>query len=206
MNIRIIPKDEVKQDRYNDKSIVKELIEKVRKRRKYYAKYNSECQKKKADCRNSNLDPNSSHGIGYITEALVAKKLGFKTCFDVTGNFNYQGYDIFENKDWGKINVKGSMLASGKNLSAYHTFHTNRNKKPNFFFCVGYDHDMKHVTTVYIIPNDDYVRTLSSIRIPYDSNSNWDIFEESKDEIYKWNNLFHTLKLKNCPVLRKNKE
>lgn len=197
MNVRLIPTDEVKV-RIASKDEVKELIENVRKRRKSHSKYNSECQKKKADCRNGNLDPKGKMGKGYITEVLVAKKLGIKTCFDVTGNFKYPGYDILEHKDYGKINVKCSTLLH----NGYHNFSTNKNKKPDFFFCIGYDEEMKHVMSVYIILNGDDVNTLSSISIPYHNSSIWDKFKESEEEVKKWDELFHTMKLENCPVLR----
>lgn len=206
MNIKIIPKDEVVKDSYStDVHTVKDLIENVRKRRKCNSKYTSEYRKRKAACRNNNLDPNGKVGIGYITEVLVAKKLGIKTCFDITGNFNYPGYDMLEHKDMGKINVKGSILTySGNNV--HHFFSINKNKKADFFFFIGYDYEMKNIICVYAIPNDDYVSTLSGITIPYDSNSKWNEFKESESETDEWNNTFHTLELKNCPVLRKNKK
>ena len=204
MNIKIIPKDEVaKNNHTKDAHTVKELIEKVRKRRKCNSKYNSEYRKKKAACRNNNLDPSGNVGKGYITEIIVAKKLGIKTCFDITGNFNHQGYDMFEHKDWGKINVKGSTLTYNGN-NVHHLFSTNKNKKPDFFFLIGYDYEMKNIICIYIIPNGDYVSKLSGITIPYDSNSKWNEFKESEEELCKWNDLFHTLKLKNCLILRKS--
>ncbi len=210
MDVRLIPRDEVKvriasKDKVILKKVnreVKELIEKVRKRRKYHSKYNSEHQKKKALCRNNNLDPKGKMGKGYITEVLVAKKLGIKTCFDVTGNFNYPGYDILEHKDYGKINAKGSTLSK----SGHHHFNTNKSTKPDFFFCIGYDEEMKHVISVYIILNDDDVNILSSISIPYYNSSIWDTFKEIEEEVKKWDELYHTMKLENCPVLKKVKK
>lgn len=203
MDIRLIPKDEI-ISRKADKNTIKELIENVRKRRKHYSKHNSERQKKKTDCRNNNLDPRCPLGKGYITEVLVAKKLGIKTCFDVTGNFKYSGYDILEHKNWGKINVKGSLLSyNGDQI--YHYFNTNKNTKSDFFFCIGYDYEMKHIISIYIIPNNDYVSTLNGITIPYDSNSKWNKFKENEKEIEKWDCLLHSMKLENCTVLRSGK-
>ena len=118
MELRIIPKDEVVQN----KCTVKEYIEKVRKRRKYHADYSNEYQKKKAACRNNNLDPNGQVGKGYITEVLVAKFLGI----------NYPGYDILDHKDLGKINVKGSILSYNGNC-VHHFFGTNKNKKADLW-------------------------------------------------------------------------
>lgn len=204
MDVRLIPKDELISGMRGN-CTVKELIENVRKRRKYYSKYNSECQKKKADCRNNKLEPKSNIGKGYITEVLVAKKLGIKSCFDVTGNFKYPGYDFLEHKDWGKINAKGSTLLRSRNLS-FHHFNTNKNTKSDFFFCIGYDEEMTHVISVHIILNGDDINMLNGISIPYHNDSIWDVFKESEEEIDKWYILFHTLKLKNCTVLRKVKK
>lgn len=169
--------------------------------RKRHNKCNIKYQKKKTDCRNGNLDPNSSAGKGYISEILVAKFLGIKTCFDLTGNFNYPRYDMFEHEDWGVINVKGSIPTHKGNMS-YLTFNTCRNTRPDFFFCIGYDENRKHVESVHIIPNEHYVCTIRGINIPCRGNSKWDKFKETEDEIKKWDDLFHTLKLEDCPVLR----
>jgi len=170
---------------------------KKERRRKYVNKYN----KKYADCRNGNLDPNSSSGKGYTTEVLVAKFLGIWTCFDLTDIFNYPKYDMLEHKDWGIIDVKGSSLLLYNNSLRW-LFCTCRNTKPDFFFCIGYDKNMKRVINVYIIPNEEYVSKLMSISIPYNSTSKWDNFKESEEEVKKWDDLFHTMKLENCPVLR----
>lgn len=160
------------------------------------------CNKCISDCRNNNLDPDSTTGKGYITEVLVAKFLGIKTCFDITNNFSYPKYDLLECEDFGKINCKGSCIRTHEYRKPFRTFHINKNIEADFFFCIGYDEDMKNVECVYIIPNEDYVCKLTDISISQYGRSKWDIFKESEEEIKKWNELFHTLKLENCPVLR----
>lgn len=159
-------------------------------------------KKSNADCRNKNLDPDSSAGKGYITEVLVAKFLGIKTCFEITGNFNHKAFDIYEHEDWGRINVKGSSLLY--DCDGHLTWFFNKKKSviPDFFFCIGYDKDMKNVESVHIIPNGDDVCNLTYLFIPKDICSKWYIFKESEEGIKKWNELFHTLKLEDCPVLR----
>lgn len=166
--------------------------------------FNSEYNKRKleADCRNNNLDSNSAPGIGYIVAVLVKKFLGIEDdCFDMTGNFNYPEYDMIEHEDWGLIDVKGSSLLTEYGY-LYYKFHTNKNKKADFFFCIGYDKDRKHVIEVFIIPNNEDISKLNNISIPYNGNSKYNIFKESEEEVNKWDDLFHTLKLDNCPVLR----
>lgn len=169
------------------------------------AKYSCRA-KATAGCRNKDLDPNSNSGKGYVSEALVAKFLGIKTCFDITGNFNYPGHDLLEHEDWGLINVKSSslILKRSDNIpSFYHIFNVSRNSRCDFFFLIGYDEEREHVIAVYIIPNEDYVSKLTGSRIPFNVRSKWNIFKESEEEVKKWDELFHTMKLDNCPILRK---
>lgn len=164
----------------------------------------NERRKLSAACRNGNLSPKSSVGKGFISEILVAKFLDIRTCFDITGNFNYPGYDLLEHEDWGTINVKSSSLLKNR----FHTFGTRKSIKPDFFFCIGYDENRKHVIAVYIIPNEEYVNKLYSIAVPFGKdfgNSKWYEFRESEEEIQKWDELFHTMKLDDCPVLRSDR-
>ena len=158
-----------------------------------------------SDCRNNDLDPNSEVGIGYITAVLVKKFLGIEDCFDITNNFNYPKYDMIEHEDWGLIDAKGSSLLTTKDGYLYHLFNTRKNKKADFFFCIGYDEDRKHVIEVFIIPNEEYVSKLDAIKIYYNQNSKYNKFKENEEEVKKWDDLFHTMKLDNCPVLRKSK-
>lgn len=152
-----------------------------------------------ADCRNKNLDPDSAAGKGYITEVLVAKFLGINTCFDITGNFNHKAFDMYEDKNWGIIDAKGSILYNRRDNCYFHYFNTEKNDIPDFFFCVGYDEDMTHVDRTYIIPNEEYINKLYGIYILRDGYSKYHIFRENEKP---WDDLFHTLKLDNCPVLR----
>lgn len=155
-----------------------------------------------ADCRNKNLDPDCGVGKGYITEVLVAKFLGINTCFDITGNFNHKAFDMYEHEYFGRINVKGSSLHSYNGYLTWY-FGIYKNIIPDFFFCICYDKDMKNVESVYIIQNKEYIYKLKTLAIYKDRQSIWDKFKESEEEVKKWNDLFHTLKLENCPVLRK---
>jgi hypothetical protein len=159
--------------------------------------------KYKRDCRNNNLDPNSKQGIGYITVVLVKKFLGIEDCFDITGNFNHPEYDMIEHEDWGLIDAKGSSLLT-QNDYLHHKFCIRKNKKADHFFCIGYDKDRKHVLVVYIIPNDEDISKLGVIYVSYNGYSKYNIFKENEEEVKKWDDLFHTLKLDNCSILRRN--
>ena len=167
---------------------------------------NSDTNKRKldADCRNNDLDPNSKHGIGYITATLVKKFLGIEDCFDITDNFNYLKYDMIEHENWGLVDAKGSSLLT-KDGYLCHKFGIRKNKKADHFFCIGYDKDRKHVIAVFIIPNEEDISELDTITVLYNGYSKYNIFKENEEEVKKWDDLFHTLKLDNCPVLRKKK-
>lgn len=157
--------------------------------------------KSRQKCRNNDVDPDSIQGFGYITEVLVAKFLGIKTCFDMTGNFNYGNFDIYEHEDFGRINVKGSKMYNNRNYY-YWQFNTKKNKIPDFFFCIGYNDIRTDIESVYIIPNENYVVEFNCIYI----NKYWDEYEDPyywfKEDPKPWNDLFHTLELENCPVLK----
>ncbi len=168
---------------------------------------NSSYNKRKleSDCRNNNLDPNSPSGVGYITAMLVKKFLGIEDCFDITDNFNYPKYDMIEHEDWGKIDAKGSSLRIQNNSGSLgHIFNSNNNEEADHFFCIGYDKDRKHVIVIYIVPNENNIVETEGITIPYNRYSKYHKYKENEEEIKKWDELFHTLKLDNCPVLRPN--
>lgn len=152
-------------------------------------------EKKKAYCRNKNLDPDSPIGIGYITEVLVARFLEIRTCFDMTDNFNHKAFDMYESDNFGKIDVKGSTF--NKRYRSWR-FHTNRNTCPDFFFCIGYDENRKNVDRVYVIPNDIDISNKMSLTIS-ESYSKYDVFRYDEKP---WNDIFHTMKLDDCPVLQ----
>ena len=174
-----------------------------------YQKYNPNSYHNKlkleADCRNNNLDPYSRPGKGYITATLVKKFLGIEDCFDITGNFNYRGYDMIEHEDWGLIDAKGSsLLSNGQCNYVYHSFNINKNKKADFFFCIGYGMSRKHVLVVLIIPNETNIGKLQTLMVPYDRESKYSEYNENEKEVKKWDDLFHTMKLNSCSVLRNN--
>ena len=142
-----------------------------------------------------------SKGFGYITEVLIAKFLGIETRFDIyrqsrdyclTGNFNYRKFDMYQHEDFGRI-------FHDKNCY-YWKFNTKKNKTLDFFFCIGYNESRTEVLCVYIIPNENILN--NTIRI----NKNWDNYDDpyywDRQDPKSWNDLFHILKLEDCPVLK----
>ena len=112
---------------------------------------------------------------------------------------------MIEHEYWRKIDAKGSSLRIQSGSLLCHSFGINKNKKADFFFCIGYDEDRKHVKAVFIIPNNEDISKLGIITVPCDRDSKWNEFKESEEEVKKWDDLFHTMKLDNCPILRRRK-
>ncbi len=142
------------------------------------------------------LGPYSPQCFGYMTEVLVAKFLGINICFDEI--FDYRYFEIHQHEDFGWIDVKGSKLFCIKN-NYYWKFHIKKNNIPDFFFCIGYNNTRTEVLCVYIIPNENILTRAIYI------NKNWD---QDKDPYYwykqdpkPWNDIFHTLKIEDYPVL-----
>lgn len=159
----------------------------------------------KADIRNKRLDPNSNVGRGYITCVVVKKKLGVKDCYDITGNFNFQGYDLIDSEQYGLVDAKGSLLRE-RNNSKYHLFNTKGNRKANYFICIGYDKDRKNIV-VYIIPNIEDIQLKQVIAIPYNSyRSKYYKYRVDEEELKIWNDIYHSIDLEKCPVLRSKKK
>ena len=183
--------EEIRRERRKNSSSYKRLLDKY---------------KEKADFRNENLDPRSPIGKGYITKSLVARYLGVDSCFDITGELVGFDYDMFEHEDWGNISVKGSLLIHSKRGFRGHYFNILKNDEIDFFFNIGYDEEMKNVIRFFIVPNDDYISKLDGIYVPYHLNSKWAIFKESEEEVEKLNEIFHSMKMESCPILRKEEK
>jgi hypothetical protein len=180
-------------------------IERRRKSQKKTPSYKKRIEKikEKSDFRNNNLDPNSSIGKRYITETVIKKYLGLKTCLDKTGNITKKGlgYNIVDTEEWGTICVKSAKLSKRGESIGWH-FGIEKNKKSDFFFCIGYDKKRENIMMFLIIPNEDRVSVLDGLWVPTDGRCKWDAFRESKEEVKKLDDIFHSLRLEDCPILR----
>lgn len=82
----------------------------------------------------------------------------------------------------------------------YWKFSTKRNKFIDFFFCIGHNENRAGVECVYIVPNENIITDNMFI------NKNWDDHENPyywfKEDPKPWNDIFHTLRLEDCPVLK----
>lgn len=183
-------------------------VERRRKLQKLTPSYQRKLEKvkKRSDFRNNNLDPKSSIGKRYITETVIKNYLGIKTCFDITGNITKKGkgYNMVDTEEWGLICVKMSTLTKNGEAKGWH-FGTEKNKKVDFFFCVGYDEKRENIMSFLIVPNEDCVSMLDGLWIPLNTTCKWDAFREGEKEIKKLNDIFHSLKLEDCPILRSGK-
>lgn len=152
------------------------------------------CKNKCAKTRIGDLNPNSRYATGYITEKLIAKYLNIETCSEITGKINCQkGYDLWH-EDWERIQSKGSRLIIHNGIPGWQ-YSILKNIYCDFFFCIGYDEERRHVESVHIIPNNEDICKLGILFIPEFGYSEFDIFEEDIDA---WEKLFCTMKLDNC--------
>lgn len=151
-----------------------------------------------AKTRIGELDPDSKYATGYITEKLIANFLGIETCSDITGRINQQkGYDLWQ-EDWERIQSKGSRLIINNGISGWQ-YGIYKNIGCDFFFCIGYDEERRHVESMLIIPNNDDICRLDMLFVPEFGYSEFDIFEE---DIRPWDDLFHTMRLDNCTAFK----
>ncbi len=154
------------------------------------------CRNGCAKTRTGNLDPSIAYSTGYITEKLIGKFLGIETCSDRTGKINRQkGYDLWH-EDWERIQSKGATLGINNGIPGWQ-YGIYKNIVCDFFFCIGYDKERRHVESMHIIPNNEDICKLSGLFISELGYSRFDIFEE---EVKPWDDLFHTMRLDNCPA------
>lgn len=110
------------------------------------------------------LDPDSTKGISYMTDLLVAKKLGIQLNTNKTGRLlNF--VDMTHHK-LGNIKVAGSKL----DRNSRHNFLISKSyvDKIDTYIFIGYDEERRHVLRVYIVPIDfirKYINILGSAAI-----------------------------------------
>ncbi len=184
-------------------------------------------------CRNKGIELKSNNGVSYISHVLVAKKLGLKTCFQITDNFTCK----ILKQDSNFIGVSGSRKSKIKKIKnkktiEYGIMSFNVDLSRDKIFCIGYDEEMNNVFKVYVI--DINVTTLHELGVPeeiieiinlginkriyyriniYDSikkksKSKYEQFRQNEDEENEWNNLYKSIinNLDKCNVLIQNRE
>lgn len=111
------------------------------------------------------LSPDSSSGIGVITEHVVYETLGDCEKYNIKDDFNAD-YDLKSEK-YGTINVKSSKLCRrGKRKSGEWYFEKKRNAViPDYYICIGFDENRDKILKVWIIPRDVDVIGICGIHI-----------------------------------------
>lgn len=159
----------------------------------------------KACWRTKELDPDSTKGISYMTDVLVAKKLGIQLNANKTGKL-HNFVDMIHPK-LGNIKAAGAKL----DMRSKHNFLIVKpyvNKIDTYIF-IGYDEERRHILRVYIVPIG-FIRkhfnvrysdtTYKKMSISLNNKNKMLVFRQDEKE---WDDFFHTLSLSNCPVLGK---
>lgn len=159
-------------------------------------------QKMLAGFRNGNLDPLSTVGKGFIGQQIIAKKYNVDDCNLKMDNFHFY-VDLSKISGFGYCEVKISGL-HGKlwkaELGMEHKFDTV------FVLCMDKNVPWIDIERAYVIPESklygeariNIYKDFSNMR----SRFKWvDKFRVDEKD---FNDIYHTMKLENCKILRKN--
>lgn len=155
-------------------------------------------QKLMTKSRNKQLGKDTNRGKGFIGEQIFCKVRSVENCNLKLDNFNSK-VDVVD-KEYGRVQIKTSSLLLREKVWSV-------TKIGNFFdtlVIICMSNDFTNVERVYIIPKR-YVGNRSAITIYKNpSRSAW--YENFKMDDGPYNVAFHSMKLDNCPVLRKDKK
>lgn len=159
-------------------------------------------QKESADFRNNNLDPNSSHGKGYIFEQITCKARGIDNLNINDDNFN-SIIDHSPDPEYGIIQSKGAIYnTSDRSWCIY--VESEHEKEFDYIIVHCMDNYTKNVERVYIFPKKVVIKR-SHIRI-YKNPSRYTWYEKYRVDEKPYNDAFHNLDERDLSILRKNHE
>ena len=143
-----------------------------------------------------NLDINSTTGLGRAGEILVAKTLKISNEYDYNRESCNAPIDLYHKK-YGWLEVKTVLLSCYYNSW---TFSFDPKKNIDTYICIGLSNDRKNVEHVWVVPNEDKIKNLTTftVRDTYRSLSNrkhWEVDSEPYDKTWQ------TMKLDNCKIM-----
>ncbi len=162
---------------------------------------NDKFRKPLVNFRTGNLSRYTAHGLGYIGVQIVAITNGVEDCNIKMDNFCFY-IDLSKHTEYGYCEVKtGSFLL---NRGRWVTFCEIKpwNFDNIFLVCMDWNRPWKNVCRIYIV-SSEYV-DISNITIYLGTStksSRWDRFKVDK---VSYDNTYHSMKLENCNVLRKD--
>ena len=148
--------------------------------------------KKIANCRNRQVDPDSTHGKGHIAEQIVTKTLGIKNYNLESDNFCSE-FDAYDPIKFHRIDVKGPSLIDGVWTA------TVRRKNFDNLFILCMSSDYNCVIKVYIIQKES-LGDNNVIKI-YDGIINMSYDKFLVDE-KPYDGTFHSMDESDFPLLR----
>lgn len=159
-------------------------------------------QKMLAGFRNGNLDPLSTVGKGFIGQQVIAKKYNVDDCNLKMDNFHFY-VDLSKISGHGYCEVKISSLLGNiwkAELGMDHKFDTV------FVLCMDKNVPWRDIEKVYVIPESELYgevriniyKDFSNVR----SRFKW--VDKFRVDEKVFNDIYHTMKLENCKILRKN--
>ncbi|MFA6988282.1 MAG: hypothetical protein WC185_04515 [Acholeplasmataceae bacterium] len=141
------------------------------------------------------LNPDSTTGIGVLTEHIVYIALNDCKKCNVIGDFSFP-CDLISKK-YGTINVKSAKIY--KNCSEYWSFRIPKAALiPNYYFCLGFNTDRSEISHVWIIPGNCELIAPTKIHIT-NSKKGLNKWKEYEVDVLKYNNIYKNLNIKSLP-------
>ncbi len=118
-----------------------------------------------------------------ISQAVIMKVIGIK---DLVSNTRYPWIFDIRHEKYGIISVKqGVLTRDDRGVEGYRFVTENKKKNKKFniitnydtYFCLGLDFNWKVIESVYIIPNEGWVKSLGTLSIYRSYSSKYDEFK-----------------------------
>ena len=150
-----------------------------------------------AKFRNKQLSKSSTLGKGYIGEQIWCKVRGVKNCNIEMNTFNYK-YDHSPDPEYGIVNTKYAVFNNKYNRWVFDTADNCDN-----FCCISMNKEETDVNRVYIIPKEEAEKR-TGITMSINSKDSW--YEKYRVDETPYNEAYHSMNLKDCPVLKDESE
>lgn len=166
------------------------------------------------DYKNGLLDVDSTVGFAFVSQRIVARKLGLELKYDCNCSYglNYPGFDLLQldNEEYGKIQVKTSTIRINNCGSLYCEFILGDNSECDTYIMLGFTENKSDVKRVWVIPSNDSIvtckQTLSITLNPKQIKKLAMRIVEFEVNAKPYNNVYHNMKkLKDCDYLTKYK-
>lgn len=148
--------------------------------------------KKIANCRNKQVDQDSTHGKGHIAEQIVVKTLGIKNYNLESDNYCAE-FDAYDPIKYHRIDIKGPYLINGVWIA------TGIGKNFDNLFILCMSSDYSSVIKVYIIPKE-FIGDKTNIKI-YQGILNM-LYDKFMVDEKTYDETFHDMDASDFPLLR----